>query len=55
MLTCYYCEDEATVIFNDDKLACDPCKEARFEDNSHFETEDDLWWPLPVQPKAIAA
>jgi hypothetical protein len=45
-MLCHTCPQPATVIFNDDTLACDDCKEARFDDKFHLETEDDLWWPL---------
>jgi hypothetical protein len=55
MLTCYYCEDEATVIFNDDKIACESCKEERLDDRYELDCENNLWWPLPARPVALAA
>jgi hypothetical protein len=54
MPTCYYCENRATVVFNDDKLACADCKDERLDDDSRLETENDLWWPLKTTV-AIAA
>jgi hypothetical protein len=54
-MTCSTCESRATIVFNDGKLACDACKEARFEDRARAESENDLWWALANQNPNVAA
>jgi len=53
-MSCNTCGKPPTVVFNDDTLACDDCKDARFEDDRRVGIENDLWWPLKTNPAEIA-
>jgi hypothetical protein len=56
MLLCSECGAPAAWLFNNDRLACDPCKEERLHDDHRIESEDDLSWPLrPPVPNGAAA